>query len=135
MYRRSGHSGLELSNSQVWLIGSGLFIANLLSLYSNLQRYLTGFGDNDIIEWWWADIPPVGTIFWFSPNYVWIVGAFAFGMFLVSLWKLRVELGLPGDSSGNNSIKENGETVAPGEKETPSRNKNSPMFRQQKPRL
>ena len=101
MFRRSDKSGIELSDGQMWLIGVGLFVTHLLSLYQNLQRYLTGFGDNDIIEWWWVEIPADGTIFWFSPNYVWLVGAFAFGLFLFSLWKLRVELGLPGDSAGS----------------------------------
>jgi hypothetical protein len=47
-------------------------------------------------EWWWVDRPASGELFWFSPNLVWITGSIAFAVFLVSLWKLKSELGLPG---------------------------------------
>jgi hypothetical protein len=47
-------------------------------------------------EWWWVAKPSSGSLIWFSPNYLWILGVMAFGLLLVSLWKLRVVLGLPG---------------------------------------
>jgi hypothetical protein len=100
LYRRSEKTGLVLSRSQVWVIGFGLFAAQLIALQVNFRRYLAGLNPdldvNDKIEWWWVEQPSTDTLFWFSPNYVWIVGSLAFGLFLIAIWKLRVELGLPG---------------------------------------
>jgi hypothetical protein len=66
-----------------------------------MGRYLTGMSDVQEnldygFEWWWVARPAANEIFWFSPNLVWITGSVAFAVFLVSLWKLRAELGLPG---------------------------------------
>jgi hypothetical protein len=96
MFRRSDKYGFELSKYQAWLIGAGLFVGQVISLQINLRRYLTGLNVNDEIEWWWVDVPETTTIFWFSPDYVLLVGSLSFGLLLVSLWKLRQELGLPG---------------------------------------
>jgi hypothetical protein len=40
-----------------------------------------------LIEWWWTDLP-------ISPNTVFILGSLAFALFLLSVWKLRIPLGL-----------------------------------------
>jgi hypothetical protein len=102
VYRTSNTTGLILSRGQVWLVGAGLFAANAISLHTNLRRYLTGLDQNQVslnyeIEWWWVSRPATDSIFWLSPNYVWLIGSLAFGLLLISLWKLREVLGLPGD--------------------------------------
>jgi hypothetical protein len=101
MYRTSMNSGPLMSRSQVWIIGFALIFAHLIALRTNLGRYLTGMSEVQEnldygFEWWWVDRPASGDLFWFSPNLVWITGSVAFAVFLVSLWKLRAELGLPG---------------------------------------
>jgi hypothetical protein len=90
-----------MSRAQVWIIGFALVFAHIIALRTNLGRYLTGMSDvaenlDYGFEWWWVDRPAANEIFWFSPNLVWITGSVAFAVFLVSLWKLRAELGLPG---------------------------------------
>jgi hypothetical protein len=95
LYRISSASGLELTRSQAWIIGAGLFVANTMSLHLNARRYITGMDQQGVnldkdIEWWWSH-------FALSPNIVWLSGSVAFAVFLVSIWKLRTELGLPGD--------------------------------------
>jgi hypothetical protein len=98
-YRSSIEGGMHLSRGQIWLIGIGLFGANAISLHTNLRRYLTGLDENQVslnfeIEWWWVQRPSPDAVLWLSPNYVWLVGSLAFGLFLFSMWKLRFELGL-----------------------------------------
>jgi hypothetical protein len=101
MFRTSMNSGPLMSRSQVWIIGFALVFAHIVALRTNMGRYLTGMSDvaenlDYGFEWWWVDRPASGDLFWFSPNLVWITGSVAFAVFLVSLWKLRAELGLPG---------------------------------------
>ena len=101
MFRTSMNSGPLMSRAQVWIIGFALVFAHIIALRTNLGRYLTGMSDvaenlDYGFEWWWVDRPATNEIFWFSPNLVWITGSVAFAVFLVSLWKLRAELGLPG---------------------------------------
>ena len=100
LYRSSSTIGLELSRSQVAIIGAGLFIANTLALHLNIRRYVTGMDEQGLnldkaIEWWWTDFP-------ISPSTVWITASLALALLLFSLWKLREELGLPGDSNRKN---------------------------------
>jgi hypothetical protein len=76
-------------------------VAHIIALRTNLGRYLTGMSEvaenlDYGFQWWWVDRPAANEIFWFSPNLVWITGSVAFAVFLVSLWKLRAEIGLPG---------------------------------------
>jgi hypothetical protein len=101
MFRSSVSAGLVMSRAQVWIIGFALMFAHFIALRTNLGRYLTGM--SEVAEnldygfaWWWVDRPASNELFWFSPNLVWITGSVAFAVFLVSLWKLRAELGLPG---------------------------------------
>ena len=101
MFRSSMNTGIVMSRAQVWIIGFALMFAHFIALRTNLGRYLTGM--SDVAEnldfgfaWWWVDRPASSELFWFSPNLVWITGSIAFTVFLVSLWKLRAELGLPG---------------------------------------
>jgi hypothetical protein len=117
MYRKSEATGLWLSRGQVWLIGLGLFVAHTISLHTNLRRYLTGLDENQVslnfeIEWWWVERPSEDAILWLSPNYVWIFGSVAFSLFLISLWKLRFELGLPG-ASGSQTLEQQDQAVEP----------------------
>jgi hypothetical protein len=101
LYRESSSSGLKLSRGQVWLIGFGLVATNSISLHTNLRRYLTGLDAGQInlnrdIEWWWFEAPTDGAWFVLSPNSLWLFGTVTFALFLVAIWKLRAELGLPG---------------------------------------
>jgi len=101
MFRTSMNSGPLMSRAQVWIIGLALVFAHFIALRTNLGRYLTGMSSVEEnldygFEWWWVARPAANEIFWFSPNLVWITGSVAFAVFLVSLWKLRAELGLPG---------------------------------------
>jgi hypothetical protein len=101
LYRESSSSGLKLSRGQVWLIGFGLVVTNSISLHTNLRRYLTGLDAGQInlnrdIEWWWFEAPTDGAWFVLSPNSLWLFGTVTFALFLVAIWKLRAELGLPG---------------------------------------
>jgi len=101
MFRSSMSTGLLMSRAQVWLFGFALMFAHLIALRTNLGRYLTGMSEvaenlDYGFQWWWVDRPAANELFWFSPNLVWITGSIAFAVFLVSLWKLRAELGLPG---------------------------------------
>jgi hypothetical protein len=104
LFRESNSSGLKLSRGQVWLIGFGLIVTNSISLHTNLRRYLTGLDGSQInlnrdIEWWWFQAPADGSWFVLSPNSFWIFGSVAFAVFLVAIWKLREEIGLPGVSN------------------------------------
>jgi hypothetical protein len=99
LYRGSSALGLELTRGQVWIIGAGLFVANTISLHLNARRYITGMDQQGVnldedIEWWWSE-------FMLSPNVVWLGGSVSFALFLVSIWKLRTVLGLPGDVKNN----------------------------------
>ena len=99
LYRSSLDSGFVLSRGQLWIAGGGVFVANLISLHTNLRRYLTGLDANQVslnfeIEWWWFERPLSDSWLWFSPNYVWLGGSLAFGVLLISIWKLRTELGI-----------------------------------------
>jgi hypothetical protein len=94
LVRDSKQGGLEFSSIQVWILGALLVIANTVALNTNIRRYISGLDIQSVnldfaIEWWWEDFP-------FSPQSVWIVGSLSFALFLVSLWKLRETLGLPG---------------------------------------
>jgi hypothetical protein len=105
LFRTSMSDGLQLSRGQMWFAGFGLFAANSISLHTNLRRYLTGLDGSQInldrdIEWWWVDASSNFLGLWFSPNFVWIFGTLMFGLFLISIWKLRYELGLPGPVRG-----------------------------------
>ncbi len=106
VYRNSIEGGMNLSRGQLWLIGIGLIGANAISLHTNLRRYLTGLDENQVslnfeIEWWWVQRPSPDAVLWLSPNYVWLAGSLAFGLFLFSLWKLRFELGLVTESGAS----------------------------------
>jgi hypothetical protein len=107
LFRESKSSGLKLSRGQVWLIGFGLIVTNSISLHTNLRRYLTGLDGSQInlnrdIEWWWFQAPADGSWFVLSPNSFWVFGSVAFAVFLVAIWKLREEIGLPGVSNQKN---------------------------------
>jgi hypothetical protein len=98
-YRVSVDSGFALSTGQMWVIAAGLFVAHLISLHTNLRRYLTGLDENQVslnfgIEWWWFERQTSDSLLWLSPNYVWLGGSLAFGLLLIAIWKLRRELGL-----------------------------------------
>jgi hypothetical protein len=102
VYRRQEDEGAVLSRGQVWLIGLGLLAANTIALHTNLRRYITGLDVNQVslnfeMEWWWVERPSSPTLFWFSPNYLWLVGSVAFGVLLFSVWKLRENVSLLGD--------------------------------------
>ncbi len=113
LYRDSLGGGLILSRGQLWLIGVGLFGTNAISLHTNLRRYLTGLDEHQVdlnfeIEWWWVQRPSLDSVLWLSPNYVWLAGFSAFGLFLFALWKLRFELGI--DTKGKEKSKEESTT-------------------------
>lgn len=74
-----------------------LFGANVIALYTNLRRYITGFDVEQLsldagAEWWWSGFP-VG------PTVVWLWGALAFAATLTVLgiaWlRERRQLGVP----------------------------------------
>jgi hypothetical protein len=95
LYRSKGVKGLSLSIGQLAIAGAGLAIANAVALHTNLRRYLTGLDERGInldagIEWWWDSFPV-------SPNFVFILGASSFALFLFSVWKLRYTIGLTDD--------------------------------------
>ncbi len=95
LYRSKGDAGLALSLGQLSIAGGALAIANAVALHTNLRRYLTGLDGRGInldagIEWWWDSFPV-------SPNFVFIVGASSFAMFLFSVWKLRYTIRLTDD--------------------------------------
>jgi hypothetical protein len=92
VYRNKDQEGLQLSKGQLFLAAGALTIAHAVALHTNLRRYITGLdvsGANleTLIEWWWTDLP-------ISPNTVFILGSLAFALFLLSVWKLRIPLGL-----------------------------------------
>jgi hypothetical protein len=100
---------LKLSRGQVWLIGFGLVVTNSISLHTNLRRYLTGLDVGQInlnrdIEWWWFKAPADGGWFVLSPNSLWLFGTLTFALFLLAIWKLRAELGLPGNDHEKEKI-------------------------------
>jgi hypothetical protein len=97
-YRRSHEDRTDFSRGELWLVGFGLIAANTLALHTNLRRYLTGLDGTQMslnrgIEWWWVEPPSVSTLFWFSPNVLWLSGSLSFAIFLLALWKLKEELG------------------------------------------
>jgi hypothetical protein len=103
LYRTSSNSGLDLTRGQVLIIGSGMFIANTISLHLNARRYITGMDQQGVdldkdIEWWWSNFP-------LSPNLVIWSASIAFAVFLIAIWKLRQPLGLPG-SKGQDLVQE-----------------------------
>jgi hypothetical protein len=107
LYKNPINVERRLTQGQIWIIGFGLFAANTIALHTNLRRYITGLDINQIslnfeMEWWWFDRPSSDTIFWLSPNYLWLAGSFAFGLFLFSLWKLRDQIGLLESKSTSN---------------------------------
>jgi len=95
LYRSKGVNGLSLSIGQLAIAGAGLAVANAVALHTNLRRYLTGLDERGInldagIEWWWDSFPV-------SPNFVFILGASSFALFLFSVWTLRYTIGLTDD--------------------------------------
>lgn len=99
LHRKSSDLSTRFSRGQLWVIGFGLFIANTLALQTNLRRYITGLDVNQIsltfeMEWWWFERPNTDTLFWFSPNYLWVAGSISFGLLLFSIWKLRFVVGI-----------------------------------------
>jgi hypothetical protein len=103
LFRPSSNTGLDLTRGQVWIIGSGLFIANTISLHLNARRYITGMDHQGVdldkdIEWWWSNFP-------LSPNLVIWSASIAFAVFLIAIWKLREPIGLPG-SKGQDLVQE-----------------------------
>jgi len=94
LVRTSSTDGLIFSRGQVWIIGAILVLSNSVSLNTNLRRYISGvdiksFNLDNTVEWWWPNFP-------FSPNAVWLIGSIFFALLLISLWKLRFVLALPG---------------------------------------
>lgn len=92
LYRREDEQGLSLTAAQLFTAAAALVTANSVALHTNLRRYTTGLDVRGVnldagIEWWWTDFP-------ISPNTVFIAGSLAFGLFLISIWKLRITLGL-----------------------------------------
>jgi hypothetical protein len=92
VYRNKDQEGFHASKGQLFLAAAALTIAHAVALHTNLRRYTTGLdvlGANleTLIEWWWTDLP-------ISPNTVFILGSLAFALFLLSVWKLRIPLGL-----------------------------------------
>jgi hypothetical protein len=103
MFRNKSDFRGVLSRGQIWIIGFGLFVANTIALHTNLRRYITGLDVAQVslnfeMEWWWVERPTSDTLLWFSPNYLWLAGSFSFGVFLVSIWMLRANLALLGNS-------------------------------------
>lgn len=99
LYRSPDDFERRFSRGQIWFVAFGLFVANSIALHTNLRRYITGLDVNQIslnfeMEWWWVERPLSSTFLWFSPNYLWVAGSLAFGLFLFSLWKLKTEIGL-----------------------------------------
>lgn len=97
LYRTSVESGILLTKAQIVIIGVGLFVANAIALHLNIRRYTTGMDVMGInldeqIEWWWDG-------FFFSPNAVWLIATLGSAALILSIWKLRKELGLPVDNS------------------------------------
>jgi hypothetical protein len=93
VFRTSPNKGLNLSKLQVFIMGITLIVAHSVALNTNLRRYISGidirsFNLDNTVEWWWDNAPV-------SPSLVWLAGSVFFGIFLISLWKLRRELGLP----------------------------------------
>jgi hypothetical protein len=94
LFRESVSTGLDMNGPQITIIAIALFVANTVSLHTNIRRYVTG---NDInylsldrgIEWWWDGIV-------LSPNGVWLSGTFFFGVLLFGVWRLRGNLGFQG---------------------------------------
>ena len=109
LFRKTGNLEETFSRGQVLVIGFGLFIANTISLHTNLRRYITGLDVNQVslnfkMEWWWFERPSSGSIFWFSPNYLWAAGSVAFGVFLFSIFMLRNHLHLQGEPQVPDSL-------------------------------
>lgn len=97
LYRTSVESGMVLTRAQIFIVGIGLFVANGIALHLNTRRYTTGMDVMGVnldegIEWWWDGFP-------FSPNTVWLIATLGSGLLILSVWKLRNELGLPVDKS------------------------------------
>jgi hypothetical protein len=131
MFRSSMNTGLLMSRAQVWIIGFALMFAHIIALRTNLGRYLTGMSDvaenlDYGFEWWWVDRPASGELLWFSPNLVWITGSVALAVFLVSLWKLKAELGLPGYNEWTKETASVDSSVSLTKKVTTKRKTNSP---------
>lgn len=66
---------ISLGRAQLAVVGAALIVANLASLHTNIQRYVTGVDVSGLNlnagrEWWWSG--PV------SPMFVWGVGSLAF---------------------------------------------------------
>jgi hypothetical protein len=88
---------MVLTRAQIFIVGIGLFVANGIALHLNTRRYTTGMDVMGVnldegIEWWWDGFP-------FSPNTVWLIATLGSGLLILSVWKLRNELGLPVDKS------------------------------------
>lgn len=82
-----GARRIDLTATQVWVIGGALIAANAVALHTNIRRYVSGldvldWNLNHHVEWWW-DIP-------LSPMMIWAIGSLAFaGALIVALIWLR----------------------------------------------
>jgi hypothetical protein len=92
LYRGSQQSGFLLTRAQIGIIGVGLFVSNSIALHINARRYITGMDVMSVnldssAEWWWRDFP-------LSANTVWLVATLGSALLLLSIWKLRQDLGI-----------------------------------------
>jgi hypothetical protein len=92
LYRGSQQSGVLLTRAQIMIIGVGLFVSNSIALHINARRYITGMDVMGVnldssAEWWWRDFP-------LSANTVWLVATLGSALLLLSIWKLRQDLGI-----------------------------------------
>lgn len=77
------HDHLGLNRAQAGIVLFGVAVANSISLFYNLRRYITGLDYSGLnldsnIEWWWST--PI------SPMMVWLGGSAAFTMLLAGLF-------------------------------------------------
>jgi hypothetical protein len=74
---------VTFTRPQAWILGVVLIPAGSLALFTNLKRYVTGLGDESVInldanaEWWWA--MPI------SPLVVWVVGSVSYALVVIAV--------------------------------------------------
>lgn len=88
-----GLLSLSYSKTQIVTAAALICVANSLSLYTNIRRYVTGIDVKAInlnagIEWWWSAGP--------SPMSVWLIGSLAFALILgiIAIFSVRYEVQL-----------------------------------------
>lgn len=74
-------NGLGLGRLQLFVVATGLTIANSVALHVNLRRYTTGmdnlnFNLDEPIEWWW-NVPITPMMVWFIGSLLFAAGAAA----------------------------------------------------------